>query len=154
MPAHGTADGARQAALAEELLQEAVYRSRGEQAGAAALRAGRAGAGNCGLGEKAAVVLDLSPRAEAVFGELFPAGLADDALGRVRDVLAAWVKRQDTLDRRRNHFLKEFRLTHGFDRAAYPPERLAEFEAGLQRVNDDASAARAAAAVELLERAS
>src|SRR5688572_32458809 len=89
---------ARREALAEELLQEAVYRSRGEQAGAALWRARAGTTGNCGLGEKAAVVLDLTPRAEAVFAELFPEGLGDDVLERVRDVLAAWVKRQDALD--------------------------------------------------------
>jgi hypothetical protein len=140
-------------ALAGELLQEAVYRSRGEQAGAALLRARGAGTGNCGLGEKAAVVLDLTPRAEVVFGELFPAGLASDALARLRDVLGAWVMRQDALDRRRNHFLKDFRQRHGFDRDGYGADDLARFEAGLERINAEAAAERAAAARELLERA-
>ena len=62
----GTSDSSldpTRTALAEELLQETVYRSRGEQAGAALLRARGGGTGNCGLGERAAVVLDLTPRA-------------------------------------------------------------------------------------------
>jgi hypothetical protein len=143
----------RRAALAEELLQEAVYRSRDEQAGAALLRVRSSAAlGNCGLGEKAAIVLELTPRAEVVFAELFPDGLSEDALGRARDVLAAWVKRQDALDRRRNHFLKDFRQTHGFDRASYAADELAEFEAGLARINGEAAAERAAAAGVLLTR--
>jgi hypothetical protein len=145
--------GLRRAALAEELLQEAVYRSRGEQAGAALLRARASGTGNCGLGEKAAIVLDLSPRAEVVFLELFPDGLTGDALERLREVLAAWVKRQDALDRRRNHYLKDFRQVHGFDRAGYGPEDLARFEAGLERINSEAAAERASAARELLTHA-
>jgi hypothetical protein len=137
-------------ALAEELLQEAVYRSRGEQAGAALLRARAGGTGNCGLGEKAAVVLDLTPRAEVVFDELFQGGVAGDALARMRAVLAAWVKRQDALDRRRNHFLKDFRQGHGFDRAHYGADVLERFEAGLERINAEAAAERATAARELL----
>jgi hypothetical protein len=145
--------GLRRVALAEELLQEAVYRSRGEQAGAALLRARAGGTGNCGLGEKAAIVLDLTPRAELVFAELFPEGVTGDALERLRAVLAAWVKRQDALDRRRNHFLKDFRQTHGFDRSRYGADELARFEAGLERINAEAAVERASAARELLTHA-
>jgi len=142
----------RRAALAEELLQEAVYRSRGEQAGAALLRARPpgAGAGNCGLGEKAAVVLDLTPRAERVYDELFPDGLTVAALERLRAVLAAWVKRQDALDRRRNHYLKAFRQAHGFDRAAYGADERAQFDAGLEHINAEAAAERTSAAADVL----
>ena len=53
-------------ALAESFLQEAVYRSRGDQAGATLLSAGSA---SCGLGEKPSVSLDLTPRAEELFAE-------------------------------------------------------------------------------------
>lgn len=151
----GTSESSLEAtrvALAAELLQEAVYRSRGEQAGAALLRARAGTTGNCGLGEKAAVVLDLTPRAEVVFDALFPAGVAAEALVRLREVLAAWVKRQDALDRRRNHFLKDFRQAHGFDRANYGADELARFETGLERINAEAAAERAAAARELLTR--
>ena len=144
----------RRLALAQELLQEAVYRSRGEQAGAALLRArppGTAGVGNCGLGEKAAVVLDLTPRAEVVYAELFPAGLDAAAVAKLESVLAAWVKRQDALDRRRNHFLKDFRNTHGYNRAVYDAAQLELFEGGLERVNADAREELGAAAVDLLQ---
>ena len=58
--------------LAEQFLQEAVYRSRGAQAGAGLFASGDPDRGDCGLGERAAVVLDLSPRAEEVFGLLWP----------------------------------------------------------------------------------
>ena len=146
MDAPEFAPSASRLALAEELLQEAVYRSRGAQAGAA-LFSGPAG---CGLGAKAAVVLDLTPRAEEVFAALFPNGLAVEQVAALRDVIADWVKRQDGLDRRRNHFLKDFRQAHGFDRRGYDAEQLAQFEAGLARVNGDAEAARRAAAVALL----
>jgi len=143
-------------ALAEELLQEAVYRSRGAQAGAAlfaAPLAAEGATGNCGLGAKAAVVLDLTPRAEEVFAALFPGGLGAAELAALRAVIADWVKRQDGLDRRRNHFLKDFRQAHGFDRRGYDAAQAAEFDAGLARVNGEAGAARRAAAVALLAAA-
>lgn len=151
MPSDRTELDPRRVALAAELLQEAVYRSRGEQAGAALLRARRGDVeGNCGLGEKAAIVLDLTPRAEVVFDALFPAGLAAPQLGEAQRLLAAWVKRQDALDRRRNHFLKDFRQAHGFDRSTYDEATTATFEAGLARINGEAEEERQSAARALL----
>src|SRR6185295_19625574 len=87
------------------------------------------GPGGCGLGEKPAV----------------PDGLSE----RGRDVIAAWIRAQDALDRKRNHFLKEFRARNGFDRRSYAPETLAEYEAGLQAVNreEDEGLCRAAEAL-------
>jgi hypothetical protein len=81
-------------------------------------------------------VLDLSPRGADLFEELFGGEVADEQLARLRGVLGAWVVRQDQLDRDRNHFLKAFRNAHGFDRAAYAPDQLQTFEAGLAEVND------------------
>lgn len=134
--------------LAEQFLQEAVYRSRGDQAGATLLAGGSAG---CGLGEKPSVVLDLSPRAEELFEQLFPPGKASETdLDRVREVMADWVRRQDALDRKRNHFLRDFRALHGADRRVYDEETLSAFEAGLDRVNREVSEARGAAARRLL----
>ncbi|MFT6108870.1 MAG: hypothetical protein ACJA2W_001783 [Planctomycetota bacterium] len=135
-------------ALAESFLQEAVYRSRGDQAGATLLSAGSA---SCGLGEKPSVVLDLSPRAEELFTEIF----ADEtvALESLKEVMAAWVKRQDGLDRKRNHFLKDFRNAHGFDRSGYNEEQLQLFQTGLEAVNAEVSNARRDAALSLLAAA-
>lgn len=135
-------------ALAESFLQEAVYRSRGDQAGATLLSAGSA---SCGLGEKPSVVLDLSPRAEELFTEIF----ADEtvALESLKEVMAAWVKRQDGLDRKRNHFLKDFRNAHGFDRSGYNEEQLQLFQTGLEAVNAEVSNARRDAAQSLLTAA-
>lgn len=132
-------------ALAEAFLQEAVYRSRGDQAGATLLAAGSA---SCGLGEKPAVSLDLTPRAEGLYARLFGEGPAD--VGALRATMAAWVKRQDALDRRRNHFLRDFRAAHGPRRSDYDPDTLAAFEDGLERINAEALAGRRAAAEELL----
>ncbi|MEC8494609.1 MAG: hypothetical protein VXZ39_06795, partial [Planctomycetota bacterium] len=84
-------------ALAESFLQEAVYRSRGDQAGATLLSAGSA---SCGLGEKPSVSLDLTPRAEELYEELFGGSAVD--VEALRAVMTAWVKRQDALDRKRN----------------------------------------------------
>ncbi len=133
-------------ALAESFLQEAVYRSRGDQAGATLLSAGSA---SCGLGEKPSVVLDLSPRAEELFDELF--GEQSVPLEALKDVMSAWVKRQDGLDRQRNHFLKDFRNEHGFDRNAYSDELRASYESGLDEVNGKVADARRQAAQDLLD---
>jgi hypothetical protein len=133
--------------LAEAFLREAVYRSRERQAASAVLGAPASGGGQCGLGEKAAVVLDLTPRAAELFRALWPQGAEAE---RVRAGMADWVVAQDQLDRKRNHFLKATRLKHGFDRDAYAADVLAEFEAGLARINAEEDAARRAAAAALL----
>ncbi len=155
-------------ALAAAFLQEAVYRSRGDQAGAALMTAGRSasgaapsgagpsgtgpsGAAPCGLGEKPSVVLDLSPRAEELFGVLFGTGRVD--LDAIHACMGEWVKRQDGLDRKRNHFLKDFRGAHGMDRRTYSEAVGAEYESGLGAVNAKVAAERDAAAARLLERA-
>jgi hypothetical protein len=75
--------------------------------------------------------------------------LAGPSLERARQTLAAWVERQDAFDRKRNHFLRDFRNRHGFDRSTYAPEVLAAFDAGLERINAEASAAQRVAAEEL-----
>ncbi len=137
--------------LAEAFLREAVYRSRERQAASAVLAAPKPGGGQCGLGEKASVVLDLGPKALPIAEALWPAGLEDARVERVRAVMARWVVEQDALDRKRNHFLKAFRHAHGFDRNAYTPELAAEFESGLERVNAEENERRRAAAAELLE---
>ena len=127
--------------LAAAFLREAVFRSRARQAAGTAL-AGLAlaedvarDAGNCGLGHKAAVELDLSERGQELYGELWPAGLDPEAQARVHAAMRAWIQRQDALDRKRNHFLRDFRGSHGYDRNAYGPDTLAAFEAGLEAVN-------------------
>ncbi len=141
--------------LAELLLQEAVYRSRETQATSGELRAPTAeigtGPGNCGLGAEAVVELDLSPRGRELYAGIWPAGLAPPALEAARAAMADWVRRQDALDRKRNHFMKDFRGTHGFDRAAYTPEQEAAWRAGLDRVNAEVDEGRAAAANALLK---
>ena len=138
-------------ALAQEFLREVVFRSRASQSAATLFRPPPVpGAGACGLGEKAAVVLDLSERGREILALLFANNLGQDELARLRDVTADWVKKQDALDRRRNHFLKAFRARHGFDRRAYAPDVLAANEAGLAEVNGEEDEARRLAAERLL----
>lgn len=141
--------------LAEAFLQEAVFRSRAEQATSTALaQLATLKQGDkqrqCGLGTEAAIALELTPRAAELAHSLWPAGLDAARSNAVRAVLAQWIERQDQLDRERNHFLKAFRQAHGFDRRAYGPELLAEYEAGLARVNERADAERRAAAAQLI----
>lgn len=140
------------ALVAESFLREVVFRSRAQQTlETELLRGAKSGdAGNCGLGAKAAVALDLSPEAERHFTALWPNGIDAAALERVREVMAEWARAQDALDRKRNHFLKAFRHEHGFDRRAYSQDLLAKYEAGLAKIADEENAKRRDAAVELL----
>jgi hypothetical protein len=147
--------------IAEAFLQEAVYRSRARQAAGTALAGLDTAAdvvrdaGNCGLGQKAAVELDLSARGAELFRALWPDGAEPQApvIDGVRAVLRAWVQRQDALDRKRNHFLRDFRGSHGYDRAAYAPAALAAYEAGLAAVNAEVAAGLREAARALLSAA-
>lgn len=150
-------------ALAEAFLQEAVFESRAKQAAGTALAAGAsAKPTNCGLGRDAAIELGLSPRGRELFASLFvradatspsrgaPSAAAAE-LARIRDVMTAWIERQDQLDRNRNHFLKAFRQRHGFDRRAYTAEELALYDAGLAAVNAQAERERREHAERLIE---
>jgi hypothetical protein len=135
--------------LAEEFLREAVRRSRESGAlDAAWQRATSPGRGSCGLGERAAIELELSERGRELFEVLWPDG---GRLGRVRAVMRAWIEEQDALDRKRNHFLKAFRNAHGFDRTRYTPAQTAEYDAGLCAINGDEDQRRRAAARALFE---
>jgi len=138
--------GEERLALARSFLQEAVYRSRGDQAGAALFATDGEG---CGLGKGPSVVLDLTPRAEALFREL--GGSEETPLEAVRDAMGAWVRRQDALDRKRNHFLKAFRGEHGADRRAYSEEQQRAFGDGLDAINAQVTAAQDEAARALLD---
>jgi hypothetical protein len=143
----------RRVERAEEFLREAVYRSRAIQAVSTLLaKGGSPERGNCGLGEKAAIALDLSPRGRELFEQLFESGgeVATDELARVQACLRDWIEAQDALDRKRNHFLKAFRSQHGFDRTKYSPAEIADLDAGLARVNDEENRERRAAAQALL----
>jgi len=137
--------------LAEEFLREAVFRSRDAQAARHALQAsGNPAAGSCGLGERAVVGLDLTPRGRELLELLFDAQRAAPASEDIRTAMTAWIETQDAIDRKRNHFLKDFRSRNGFDRTTYTAENLAQFEAGLARVNAEEDSARRGAAEKLL----
>ncbi len=132
--------------MAESFLREAVFRSRERQAASVAISAQRARGGTCGLGEKAAVDLDLSQRGRELYDRLWPDGLEGESLDRVRKIMEEWVVEQDAIDRRRNHHMKAMRMKHGFARDEYAPGVAREFEAGLERVNTEESEGRRLAA--------
>jgi len=122
--------------LAENFLREAVFASRGAQAAIGSLRAPRpSGTGSCGLGEEASIVLELAPRARDLYEHLFSPPHQAPRAERIRSVTSEWIERQDTIDRKRNHFLKDFRGRHGLDRTSYAPDVLADYEDGLARIN-------------------
>lgn len=137
--------------LAEEFMREAVFGSREKQAASSVERTFRNEAGNCGLGERAPIGLDLSARGRELLEQLFGSSEAGPAAGNaIRAATTAWIERQDAIDRKRNHFLKAFRGRHGFDRARYAPDVLGEWEAGLAGINAEEDAERRAIAGRLL----
>jgi hypothetical protein len=133
--------------LALAFLQEAVYRSReSKPAGAGFL----SGASNCGLGERPSVQLELGARGQELCSALWPEGLSPQQFEVVRECMAEWVRRQDGLDRKRNHYLKDFRQANGMDRTRYSPQQSAEFEQGLAKINQEETQLRLAAAESML----
>jgi hypothetical protein len=95
-------------------------------------------------------VLDLSDRGRELFERIWPGDLDEPSVERVHEAMRAWVRRQDALDRKRNHFLKAFRNEHGFDRRAYSPEELAAYDGGLASINGEVDSELDSAARELL----
>lgn len=140
--------------LAEAFLREAVYRSRAKQGLISALSPESGDApGACGLGQSAAVELGLDEKGATLFAKLFGDTLAPAALEHVRGTMTEWIERQDALDRKRNHFMKAFRHEHGFDRAAYSEAQRGEYEAGLDRINDQVNSELREAAGRLIDAA-
>jgi hypothetical protein len=146
--------------LAEALLREIVFRSRAKQAVqglfAEASKAPEnrpAGGGRCGLGERAALELGLDETGRGLLERLFGEEPAEADVARLRDVAGAWVERQDAFDRKRNHYLRDFRAENGADRHAYSAEVLADFERGLAALAEEETRARGAAAERVLGRA-
>ena len=85
-----------------------------------------------------------------LFEKLWPNTPDESLLDTIRATTRAWIERCDALDRDRNHFLRDFRQTNGFDRSAYTPDQLAAYDAGLEDVNANASTALTEAAANLL----
>lgn len=139
--------------LAEGLLQEAVYQSRARQAAGIALVQptvqGEVAPGGCGLGSEAAP-FELSERGEELRQELWPRETPPTEAERIRGVLDCWVELQDAFDRKRNHFLRDFRKEHGFDRRDYSKATAEEFDAGLARINAEVEQRRRELALGLL----
>jgi len=128
--------------LVEKLLQEAVYRARARSGGELGEPKG-----GCGLGPAPeARELELTEHGRELFGTLYPVPPSATRLAHIAELVGKWVGEADALDRERNHFLRAFRTTHGFDRRAYSPAEAREFEAGLARVNAEARARLQAAA--------
>jgi hypothetical protein len=136
--------------LAASLLQEAVYQSRARQAAGVALEKPGGSPGGCGLGSETAIDLELTPHGEEVFRKLWPREIAPTELVRIEGLLRDWIEQQDAFDRKRNHYLRDFRNAHGFDRRTYTVEVAQEFDAGLARINAEVEERLRRSASELL----
>ncbi len=132
--------------LAKCFLREAVFQSRTRQAAGVALGGPISadqeehlvhGASPCGLGAKTVVDLQLSRRAEELFRSIWKRDVAPTELERIKGVMCDWIEVQDALDRKRNHFLRDFRQANGFDRTAYTMEQAQAFENGLGKINNE-----------------
>ena len=134
--------------LAQELLREAVFGSRAKQAAGSSLSRSdpNSKAGNCGLGTHAAIESRMSDKGRELATKLWPVALAPQSAARAEALIVDWIERQDALDRKRNHFLRDFRTTNGFDRTQYTAQQLTAFESGLERVNVEEDRLRTEAA--------
>lgn len=138
------------------LLREAVFQSRARQAADTSLLKSTdptLGGTNCGLGARAPtddVERELTAAGRALADQLWPGASGARPPGAAERI-TRWVERQDALDRKRNHFLRDFRQANGFDRSRYSPAQLAAFESGLAAINAEEDRQRDAAAAELAE---
>ncbi len=135
--------------LAEGLLQEAVFSARARQA--AGVATSESASASCGLGPEIRFDLDLSERGAELFRELWPRDTSRTEVDRIKTILERWVSQQDAFDRKRNHFLRDFRQQHGFDRREYTAAQADEFENGLAHVNTEIELRLKVAAGELLD---
>lgn len=117
-----------------KFLQESVFAAREAQHSEMT-----AGAGGCGLGARPVIPETFTAKQAAIMEEMMAAAsVAPERLVEVAQQSAErWIKIQDGLDRKRNHFLKDFRQGHGFDRRAYPPEIDAQFQSGIDEINQE-----------------
>jgi hypothetical protein len=137
--------------LAQELLREAVFQARARQAaGIGIAGSGPEDSGGCGLGREPASEIELSSRGRELLKELWLRPLAPTEVEHVQGSIQGWIERQDAFDRKRNHFLREFRQAHGFDRRLYDAQVARSFEDGLQRINAEVEERLQEAARELL----
>lgn len=124
--------------LATSFLQESVFASR-EASHTFSPRAVE-GASGCGLGLRPTIPEDFNDRQASLLEQMIEAaGLPPEQVryDAIRDCVTGWIKMQDGIDRQRNHFLKDFRGVHGFDRKAYAPQIETAFQEGLRAINDD-----------------
>ncbi len=137
--------------LAQELLREAVFQERGRQAAGVGLAGGdpEATAG-CGLGSGPSSEIQLSTRGRELLQELWLRPLAPTEAAHIQRTIQGWIERQDAFDRKRNHFLRDFRQVHGFDRRLYDADVARSFEEGLERINAESEERLQEAARELL----
>jgi len=108
------------------------------------------GAAPCGLGSKTMVDLNLSDRAVELFRSIWQRDVAPTEMEKIQLVMTSWIEAQDALDRKRNHFLRDFRQTHGFDRTHYTLEQAQAFENGLGKLNNEINVRLSQAAAELI----
>ena len=135
--------------LAAKLLAEAVYQARAKSGPAFG-----ATGGGCGLGPVPEMRgLELTEHGRELFGALFPVPPTPTRLARMAELVGQWIGEADALDRKRNHFLRAFRTSHGFDRRAYSAEETRELEAGLALVNAETQERLRATARTLVEDA-
>jgi hypothetical protein len=145
-PAH-----AERERLAQALLRDAVFQARARQAAGIGLAGGGPEeSGGCGLGPEPSTEIGLSSRGREILKELWLRPLAPTEIEHIQGSIQGWIERQDAFDRKRNHFLRDFRQAHGFDRRLYDAQVARSFEEGLERINAEADERLQEAARELL----
>lgn len=124
-------------ALARQFLQESVFASREASHGFSPRSLD--GASGCGLGLRPTIPDDFNGKQARLLEQMLSAASKGEhgPFASIREKVEEWIKTQDALDRKRNHFLRDFRQQHGFDRASYAADVEAAFKAGLAAINDE-----------------
>lgn len=122
-------------ALAHKFLEESVFAAREAQHGGGPT----VEAGGCGLGARPVIPASFNKKQADLMEEMIgvSGGDAEIVVAAAVQHAEQWIKLQDGLDRKRNHFLKDFRNAHGFDRKQYPPDVEARFKQGIDAVNQE-----------------
>ncbi len=126
--------------LARTFLQETVLASRQTSHAFNPDSLGSATTGGCGMGPRPDAPDTWTPRQQELISLMSrtagtPPKSDDLLLHNVARTCIDWIRRQDAIDRQRNHFLREFRTRHGFDRHSYDVTVEAAFREGIEAIN-------------------
>ncbi len=90
--------------------------------------------GFCGLGDTAPTHQEL-PEEYAALLKDFSSERLTQRRALIPPLIQSWISDLDPIDRANNHFLKQFRQKHGFDRRQYDAKTEQAFTEGLSKIH-------------------